>query len=602
MTKKQITELESAESFDDGDLMLVRKTGAGVDRKLTKDKLVDSLGSSVISGYQASSTEANKIDLKAANKAVLKEYIEGMHICFIAPIATGGVVELKVDSLPYIKLEQYNSTDTALLVENEYVEAVYSNGAFKQTNKLNTNLIWSNEYNATGKTEGELPGRITIYELTSAVGVRKTEYYKGMSLLFTVPIDSEGSIFVDVDGLGRIFLNDGTNNYFNNDVYKDQVIMAIYNGEQFIRHKLPTIEEPSPIEPSNPEIIPPVPAKTDDPAAADNANAIDSQGNKIFKKIIQVGVGKDFTNINAAITALRNEYGDKGDGNNYAILLTNYTPPKFEMIGSTTSNFKHDLNLDWISIFSENNRTINLKSSYFRFDCAKTPILNAKFNVNIGTAETDYLKGGRSPFENYGPGKIILGKNFECNMYVNITGFTGALRTYMFYNSGFHQAETELIANHGFRFNTNLALGLAGFYSIHLNNGNITLQQKVTPSTSNYRQSIHFQSDGEHVMSNTIVHSTLSNEPVFSTYSPTILNNVNARARNNNSDGIHVLSYTSKNSLTMEDCTFDHASGTNKDVVINGTKDTRIYLKNTVVSTNQEIGVETNKGLIQNID
>ena len=83
MSKKQITELASADSFDEGDLMLVRKSGAGVDRKLTKDKLVDSLGSSVVNGYQATSNTDNKIDLTAANKAVLKAYADGMHICFI---------------------------------------------------------------------------------------------------------------------------------------------------------------------------------------------------------------------------------------------------------------------------------------------------------------------------------------------------------------------------------------------------------------------------------------------------------------------------------------------------------------------------------------
>lgn len=607
MSKKQITELESADSFDDGDLMLVRKTGAGVDRKLTKDKLVDSLGSSVISGYQASSAEANKIDLKAANKAVLKEYVEGMHICFIAPIATNGVAELKIDSLPYIKLEQYNSTDTAILVENEYVEAVYNNGAFKQTNKLNTNLVWSNEYTAIAEITGTTK-KITKYKLTSAIGVTKPEYYNGMVTMFVVPEDSQGVVFISVDGLGDIPIGDGEVVFLNNnDFYKNRLMQLVYKDGYFLKYAVTAVEEPEDQpEYTNQELdeIAELPELTenDEPAAAVSPDSTNSRGDKFFESTIRVGNSEPYKNITAAINYLRNTFNDDGGGKNYAILLTDYVPPKIEIIGNNSHSYEGVLNLDWISIFSENNKTINLKAAYFRFDCNNCPILNAKFNVQIGTAETDYLTAGRSPFENYGPGKIILGKNFECILQANVTGFTGALRTYMFYNSGFYPTQTAIIAKHGYKLTTNLALGLAGFHSINLNNGDITLQQKSTPSTSNYRQSIHFQSDGEHYIANTVVHSTLTSEPVFTTYSPTILSNVTARDRNSNTEGIQVYSYTSKNSLTMEDCTFDLSTSDKKDVVINGTNDTRIYLKNTVVSTNQAIGTQTNKGLILNID
>lgn len=606
MSKKQITELESAESFDDGDLMLVRKTGAGVDRKLTKDKLVDSLGSSVISGYQASSIEANKIDLKAANKAVLKEYIEGMHICFIAPIATSGLVELKIDSLPYIKLEQYNSTDTAILVEHEYVEAVYSNGAFKQTNKLNTNLVWSNEYTAIAEITGTTE-KITKYKLTSAIGVTKPEYYNGMVTMFVVPEDSQGIVFISIDGLDDIPIGDGQEVFLNNnDFYKNRLMQLVYKDGHFLKYTAPAVEEPEDLpEYTKKELdeISELPELTesDEPAAAVSPDSTNSRGEKFFESTVRVGNSEQYKNISAAINYLRNTFNEDGGGKNYAILLTDYVPPKVELIGNNSHSYEGALNLDWISIFSENNRTINLKASYFRFSCNNCPILNAKFNVQIGIAETDYLTSGRSPFENYGPGQVILGKNFECILQANVTGFTGQLRTWMFYNSRFDPEKTALIAKHGFKFTTNLALGLAGFHSIHLNHGDITLQKKSTPSTGNYRQSIHFQSDGEHYMANTVARSNLTSEPVFSTYSPTILSNVTATNRTHTVSGIEILSYRSSNSLTMEDCTFNNNTSV-KDLVINGTKDTRVYLKNTVVSTNQTIGVATDKGLIQNID
>lgn len=484
MSKKQITELESADSFDDGDLMLVRKTGAGVDRKLTKDKLVDSLGSSVISGYQATSTEANKIDLKAANKAVLKEYVEGMHICFIAPIATSGVVELKINSLPHIKLEQYNSTDTAILVEHEYVEAVYSNGAFKQTNKLNTNLVWSNEYTAIAEISGTNE-KTTKYKLTSAIGVTKPEYYNGMVTMFVVPEDSQGIVFISIDGLDDIPIGDGQEVFLNNnDFYKNRLMQLVYKDGHFLKYTAPAVEEPEDLPEYTKEELDeisdlPELTESDEPAAASSPDSTNSRGERFFESAVRVGNSEQYKTITAAINYLRNTFNDDGGGKNYTILLTDYTPPKVEMIGSTTSNLKHNLNLDWISIFSENNRTINLKASHFRFDCNSCPILNAKFNIQIGIAETDYLTEGKSVFMNYGSGKIILGKNFECILQANVTGFTGQLRTYMFYNSGFHPTQTAIIAKHGYKLTTNLALGFSGFYSIELNNAISLCNKKV---------------------------------------------------------------------------------------------------------------------------
>lgn len=604
MSKKQITELESADSFDDGDLMLVRKTGAGVDRKLTKDKLVDSLGSSVISGYQANSAEANKIDLKAANKAILKEYVEGMHICFIAPIATSGVVKLKIDSLPYIKLEQYNSTNTAILVEHEYVEAVYSNDAFKQTNKLNTNLVWSNEYNATGKTEGELPGRITIYELNSAVGVKKTEYYTGMSLLFTVPIDSEGSIYVDVDGLGRIFLNDGTNNYFNNNVYKDQVILAIYNGERFVRHKLPSIEEPSPIIVPDTGIILPEPTIADDPASADNPNAVDSKGNRLFKKIIQIGVGKDFKTLTEAVVSLQNEYGKSGNGSNYALVLTSsYIAPKTEQFGQNHQRADNDtaFNLNWISIFADQDRVINLSNCSFILNCKTSPIINFKSNIN---PSADYLKSNREyPFANFGVGKIVFGKLFECNYVAGNITATNTYSTLLYVPNG---DSSVIEAKYGFKVTTNLLLNFESFNEIDINNGSIAINQKPTGITFQFstKQYIYLNANLAK-LSNMVIKTNIVDEsiPVISiTKGNAILDNVSSTDRRGRKVGVRLFGYKT---LELKNCNFSAntsgSPGAGYDIYINGNSDSRIYLDNTTGNTSQQIGTPTSAGnIIQN--
>jgi hypothetical protein len=606
MSKKQITELESADSLDDGDLILVRKTGAGVDRKLTKDKLVDSLGSSVISGYQAASTQGNKIDLTASNKAVLKEYADGMHICFISPIASSGVVEVKIDSLLYVKLEQYNNTNTAELVANEYVEAVYSNGVFKQTNKLNTNLVYSNEYTAIGKTEGELPGRITIYELTSAVGVKKTEYYTGMSLLFTVPIDSEGGIYVDVDGLGRIFLNDGTNNYFNNNVYKDQVILAIYNGERFVRHKLPSIEEPSPIVVPDTSVILPEPTIADDPASADNPNAVDSRGNPLFKKIIQIGVGKDFKNLTEAVVALQNEYGKGGNGSNYALVLTSsYVAPKTEQFGQTRQRADNDtaFNFNWISIFADQDRLINLSNCSFILNCKTSPIINFKSNIN---PSADYLKSNREyPFANFGAGKIVFGKLFECNYVAsNITATN--TNPSLFYANG---ETSEIEAKYGFKVITNLLLNFESFDKIHINEGSIAIQKKPNGITFQFGDNQYIWLHRSTTkMSNMILNTNITDQGalypiVYVSESSVELDNVKSLDRIGTKIGIGLYS---NGKLELRNC--DFASSTSGspsagyDIYISGNSDSRIYLDNTTGNTNQAIGTQTSKGLIQNID
>lgn len=608
MSKKQITELESADSLDDGDLILVRKTASGVDRKLTKDKLVDSLGSSVISGYQATSTEANKIDLTASNKAILKEYVDGMHICFISPIASSGVVQVKINSLPYINLEQYNNTNAAELVDSEYVEAVYSNGAFKQTNKLNTNLVWSNEYTAIGKTEGELPGRITIYELTSAVGVKKTEYYSGMSLLFTVPIDSEGSIYVDVDGLGRIFLNDGTNNYFNNNVYKDQVILAIYNGERFVRHKLPSIEEPSPIVVPDTSVILPEPTIADDPASANNPNAVDSMGNSLFQKIIQIGVGKDFKTLTEAVVALQNEYGKGGNGSNYALVLTDsYSAPKNEQFGKP-GLVVDNIHLNWISIFADQDRIINLSNCSFIFNCKTSPIIN--FKSNISPSVNFLLSNREYTFYNLSAGKIIFGSLFEC------TYIAGNITASNAYPGLFHVSSGEtavLEAKYGFKITTNLTLNFESFNEININNGSITFNEKPSSISFMGGSYQYIWLYGKTInISNTVCESNILNQDILQpviylshrdTNGSAILDNVKSKNRVETKVGIGLYSY---GTLELRNCDFSaNTSGSSSsgyDIIILGNSDSRIYLNNTTGNTNQAVGVATSRGLIQNID
>jgi len=217
MTGKQITELDMADNLEDGDLMLIRKSGLGKDQSLTRANLIESIGNSAVNGYTATSDAENKITLTASNSAIVPTYKDGMKISFISPITTNAIVQVKIGVLGYIDLHKYSSKETVQLLKDEYVEAIYTDGVFKQTNNLNTHLVWSNEYIA--KADIAPDESTTIYNLTSAIGVKKPNYYAGMSLLFTVPVASKGIAFVDVDGLVNKKLRESGGSIIAKDIY-----------------------------------------------------------------------------------------------------------------------------------------------------------------------------------------------------------------------------------------------------------------------------------------------------------------------------------------------------------------------------------------------
>ena len=605
MSKKQITELESADSIDDGDLILVRKSGQGVDRKLTKDKLVESLGSAGINGYTAVSTTDNKIDLTPSNGAGINAYADGMRVSFISPIESDGVVEIKIGTLPYVELQKYNTAETVELTAGEYVEAVYTDNKFKQTNNVNTNLVWSNDYTATGTVEKPGALSFTKYELTSAIGTTKPQYYNGMTALFTVPIDSEGLPSINIDGLDEVFMQNTYGGQLSTPkLYKNQLVMAVYDGQYFNTHQFASVEQPLPVAEYTEEELEEIASQPeyteeDEPAAAISPDAIDSRGHSIFDNTIKVGASEEHKNISNAVNALRRIYGNDGGGRNIAILLTDYSAPPTEIIGEYENK---EIELDWISIFAENNKLINFNNSFFHLLCTKTPIFNFKINA---LQNLESLQKHLSTFVLLRNGVLSLGKNFECTVNAdNVTVEThSAIFTYE--QRGF--GESTIRAKHGYKISTNLLLSSNEGFILDLHHGEINLFQKPAGVTILWLgQSIYVgECDGGSVITDTVINSTLTNDVVLHIVGQTTLENVRSTDRTGTRVGVVALGNAASDSLSMKDCQFASSTSgeptSGYDIVLDGNSETRIFLDNTTGNTDREVGVETSRGkIVQN--
>lgn len=235
MAGKQIIDLASSDSFSEGDLLLVRKSSMGVDRKITYADFVESIGSAAIEGYIALAEEEqeNKIILKAANNAPVYKYYSGMKISFVSPIKSSGMVQIKIGDLGYKNLYRQKSDNSVALAEGDYVEAVMIGEHFHQVNDLKAKEnVYTNDFLVTASAIA--PSNLTTdLTLVSAYGLKKQEYYKGMSILFTCPIDTKGTVRVNVDGLGLIDLKEGGSNAPQLNFKKDQTVFAVYDGKFF---------------------------------------------------------------------------------------------------------------------------------------------------------------------------------------------------------------------------------------------------------------------------------------------------------------------------------------------------------------------------------
>lgn len=249
----QISDLSEVNSFNTGDFMSIHKSGAIDDNKISYNNLVKSLGNSSVFGFNATSTEANKIILTPANGGTtIDAYYEKMIVKFISPVTTSGATFIKIGSLPEKQLYKINTSDFSILSANAVVEAIYIGDKFYQTNIVEP-VIFTNEYNVDSATINA-QNTATTYILSSAIGVTNIPYYKGQPIAFTSPIDSKGAIYVNVNGLGLKPIVDPDGDPVPFNFYKNQRVMPVYDGVKFIKHILSDIE---PEEPQPDPVIPP---------------------------------------------------------------------------------------------------------------------------------------------------------------------------------------------------------------------------------------------------------------------------------------------------------------------------------------------------------
>lgn len=321
---KQITDLTQTNSFDNGDLLLVRKSAAGVDNKIAQADFIKSIGNTAIDGFVAVSNNPNELTLSTVNGVTIDSYYEGMIISFISPIASTGLVKIQIGALPLTELYQYGSTNTIILEISDYVTAIYTGTKFYQTNMV-TNTIYTNEYVATGVVAPD--EQTTTYALASAIGANKIQYYRGMSSLFTTDVASKGAVLLNIDGLGIKNLTDQVGDNIPFNLAMNETVMAIYNGTNFIKNVFATIDLPAPpIDPQDP-IIPP-----------EN------------KETINVGPGLPITTIADGIAQLIESYGENG-GNRF---VTIQLAPNFVHTGGL---FIQSLT-PWITIQSDTNGNV----------------------------------------------------------------------------------------------------------------------------------------------------------------------------------------------------------------------------------------------------
>jgi hypothetical protein len=295
MAQKQITDLALATSFDVGDLLLLRKTGEGVDKAITQQTFIETLGNPSVTGFTATSTVANQVVLTPSNDVVIDKYYNGMIVSFISPITSTGAVTIKIGTLTFRTLQELGGATTSILLTGKFYQCVFIGtagaGTFFQTNVV-IPYIFTNEYIAAGTVQ---PGDTsTKYALTTAIGASKTTtgYYNGMSALFTADIASKGAVILNIDGLGEKSLQDPVGDDIPFNLLANEAIFAIYDGTVFRKRMFTDVEpiDPDPIDP---------------PADI----------------TVNVGPTRTIKTILSALAQLTRDYNEDGDGNTAVVQL-----------------------------------------------------------------------------------------------------------------------------------------------------------------------------------------------------------------------------------------------------------------------------------------
>ncbi len=392
MATKELNELQAASVFDSGDLMLIRKSGQGVDQKITRENVIKSIGNSAVDGFVASvDTDVNEVTVVAANGVMVDSYYEGMKISFISPVDSTGIVNIKIGTLEF-KLAQKLKEDTTIkLINGDYIELVYTGGKFRQVNAVDlTPAIFTNDYIVANITYGG-GGIATTIELISAFGMKKTSYYEGMVINFTCTRNTQGFVRVKIDELPLSDLTPDVDGGIPLKLFANQMVQAIYRDE-FASFRPNTFYT---LDPMAFFSVKP------DPENADQTSIRPEDKHTYF--VGTVGTN-NFTNLRIAIDSLIKEYKKDGSGFQVTLIITS------DLKLSDSSIYINDMNLSWITLKAKSNNTIkfiddllNSDASHFIFSSHNcTGFLNfekdtiIEHNTNNTIVQNGFFNGNGS--------------------------------------------------------------------------------------------------------------------------------------------------------------------------------------------------------------
>lgn len=268
MTTKQISDLNSITATTNSDLLLVRQAATGTDSKINVANFAKSIGSSSVVGFTAVNT-AGVIVLTSSNGSLVSEYKDGMVIGFKSPIdnTNGDIKTIKIGTLLAKDLYTYNTTAGTKFGIDDYIEAVYFNGAFQRLKEefkisdieevadVNDNdyirvtvdnvekkVKFSDMIESIGETAvfGFTAASIgtanaPVFQLTSSNTGKIKTYRNGMKIHFRAPVqnsDANNQTGIKIGDLAITYLY--KYNSSDNVVYKEtDYIEAIYVDNNF---------------------------------------------------------------------------------------------------------------------------------------------------------------------------------------------------------------------------------------------------------------------------------------------------------------------------------------------------------------------------------
>lgn len=198
LATKQITDLTLATAFDPGDLLLIRKTGEGVDKAITQQTFIETLGNPSVVGFTAvAGASPNQVVLTPSNDVVIDKYYDKMVVTFISPITSTGAVSIGIDGLTYKLLQEIGTANTSTLITGKFYQAIFylADDKFYQTNIIKTidNPVVIG-FTAVSNLANQLI-------LTPSNNIPLNSYYDGMVITFISPINSTADIQVKIGTL-----------------------------------------------------------------------------------------------------------------------------------------------------------------------------------------------------------------------------------------------------------------------------------------------------------------------------------------------------------------------------------------------------------------